>query len=257
MHDEFRKLLIVLGVGCFAGLPLACDLDDKGIGESAGDDETGDDDNSGDADGECTPPDPTVSFTYQAPDFGFGDVGNVDIDSNCEVLSVDASDGLQLELDCPDTQQPVAIEVTANPSFSLAVPIAIGDPIRVRYIRHPNAFSNHYLLLDSGTGDRLITLVDAEQLFPPEGYFGFSLPAGISFEHGLCSGGSNACGPLERVRLGFDVDGAAPQLFDGSYFEVVPYPTFNLWLVEARELVGEPCLDIATGWYRVLFVSGV
>lgn len=277
MNHKLQQLLILVGASSYSLAMSACDLEDKNIGETGetgdGDGDTnchGEDgsDTSGDGDGdvECTPPDQTVSFSFVPPDFGIPEFVNANIDTTCMVLMADVVDGIYLELDCPEIEDLVIIDVTATPTLS--IPVLVGDTLQVRYILQSTAWYDTWLELESASGDFLFSLVDAETKFPPAGFENqlgnaFSLGTGISSAYVGCSAQVDQCGDLERVLLGFDNDGAVPEILDGSYIEIEPFPTIDVWLVEARQVedpdaVEDPqaCVDTPVGWYRMLVAAG-
>jgi hypothetical protein len=259
MDHNIQRLLLLLGLV----LP-ACDLPDKDIGESGDGDGDSTGDSTGDGDGgECEPPDPSVTFSYVPPDFGLGEFDDANIDTYCTVIAADVLEGIHIELDCPETPNPVIIDVTATPTIS--VPVVVGGSVQVRYVRIVTAWIDTYLELRTGDGDYLFSIVDALNLFPPYGVDNpFSLGTGISKAFTGCIASSDQCGDRDRIRLGFDNDGPVPEITDGSFLVVEDFPTIDVWLVEAREVehpdqVEDPqaCVDTPTGWYRMLVATGL
>jgi hypothetical protein len=280
MNDKLHQRLILICAASFNLATSACDLEDKNIGEDGdttgdtsgdGDGDTGDGDGdpSGDGDGdvECTPADTNVSFSYEPPDFGIPEFVNANIDTTCTVLEAPEVDGIYLELDCPDVEDRVVIEVVASPT--LWNPLFIGDTVRVRYILQVTAWFDTWLELESESGELLLALVDAETMFPPAGFENqlgnyFSLGTGISTTYVGCSHSIDQCGDLERVLLGFDNDGPVPEILDGSYIEIDTLPKIDVWLETARQVedpdaVEDPqaCVDTPVGWYRMLVAGGI
>jgi hypothetical protein len=258
MNDKLQQLLILVSAASFSLAMSGCDLADKNIGETSDSGcHGGDGDGDGDGDvGECTPPDPSVSFSFEPLDFGLGEFENASINTTCTVLAADVVDGIYLELDCPETQDPVIVDVTATPTLS--IPVLVGESVRVRYRRLVTTWVDTYLELESESGQYLFSLVDAANLFPPDqDVIPFGLGTGIGTTYTGCSVGSNQCGDLERVLVRFDNDGAIEGVVDGSYLEIEPYPTINVWLVAARQ-VEQPqaCAGTPTGWYRMLIATG-
>jgi hypothetical protein len=279
MNDKLQQRLILIGIASFSLAMSACDLGDQNIGETGetgeagdGDGETGDGDGdtsgdtSGDGDGDCTSPDPNVSFSVESLEFGLAEFESANIVATCTVVTAEVVERMYLELDCPEFPNPVIIDITATPTLS--VPVLVGDTIQVRYIRVVTAWIETYLSLETESDEFLFSLVDAESLFLPPGVDvgtdnQFTWGVAIASAYLGCSVQVDQCGDLERVLLGFDHDGEVPWILDGSYIEITPSPTVDVWLVEAQQVedpdaVEDPqaCVDTPTGWYRMLVAAG-
>jgi hypothetical protein len=270
-------------MGLFGGLALALspacvvisdDIADDEVGDGDGDATTGDGDGdgdpSGDGDGDptgdgdgdptgdgdgdetCDPPDPSVSFSYEPFDFGQIDPWDSNLDWTCTVTTADTRDGLYLELDCPDSPDPVIIDISASPSF--LPPVFGGETMQVRYIFEGPWWFNIYLRLDMDGYGHLLTLIDGDSLLPPENY-PFELPFEITPAYGLCTPISDGCGDLERLALDFELNGEAAHMFDGSYAIVGGDPGTDVWVVEAGHLHDIQCTDTPDEWYRVLIAD--
>lgn len=261
-----QQLISTIGVASFSLALSACDLTDKNIGET-GEVDDGDGGTSGDEvfDGECEPADPDVSFSFEPLDFGGDEFADANIIALCTVVAADTVDGMYLELDCPEAPNPVIVDVTATPTLS--VPVLVGDSVRVRYIRVVTTWVDTYLSLESESGDLLFTVVDAANLWPPyydaqsPDYNPIDLGGGIGTTYTGCATGTNQCGTLERVSLWFDNAGPPieppPIITDGSYLEIVPFPTVDIWLVAAREVENPgACPNTPAGWYQMLVAAG-
>jgi hypothetical protein len=262
MNYKLQQRLLSIGVASFSLAASACDLADKNIGET-GEVNNGDGGTSGDEvfDGECEPADPDVSFSFEPLDFGGDEFADANIIALCTVVAADTVDGMYLELDCPETPTPVIVDVTATPTIS--VPVSVGDSVRVRYIRLVTTWVDTYLSLESESGALLFTVVDAANLWPPyydvqsPDYNPIDLGGGIGNAYTGCATGTNQCGTLERVRLWFDSEGPVYETTDGSYLEIVPFPTVDVWLVAAREVENPgTCPNTPAGWYQMLVAAG-
>lgn len=259
MNDKLQQRLLSIGTASFSLAISACDLSDKNIGET-GQIANGDGDSTGDDDfeGECDPPDPNVTFSYEPLDFGGDEFADANINKLCTVVAADVAQGMYLELDCPETANPVIVDVTATPILSL--PVLVGDIVRVRYIRVVTTWIDTYLSLETEGGDLLFTVIDAATLFPPYGppfNNDIDMGTGIGSTFMGCSPGTNQCGTLERIRVHFDNDGPILSMMDGSYLEIEPYPTLDVWLVAAREVENPGvCPDTPVGWYSMLIAAG-
>jgi hypothetical protein len=263
MNYKLQQRLISIAAASFSLALSACDLGDKNIGE-AGEVNDADGGTGGDEvfDGECEPPDPGVSFSYEPLDFGGDEFANANITALCTVVAADTVDGMHLELDCPDAPNPVFVDVTATPTLS--VPVLVGDTVRVRYVRVVTTWVDTYISLESESGDLLFTVVDASKLWAYDdvqspNYNPIDLGTGIGSSYTGCATGTNQCGTLERVRLWFDSSsiGATYGGTDGSYIEVVEFPTIDIWLVAAREVENPvACPNTPAGWYQMLVAAG-
>ncbi|HLT35314.1 MAG TPA: hypothetical protein VK034_03490, partial [Enhygromyxa sp.] len=219
-----------------------------GDGDGDGDPTTGD----GDGDDDCEPADHEVYFSYEPFDFGLIDRWNVDLDWTCTVISANNDDGLQVELDCPDADDPVVIDIDASPSFS--APVLVGDTMQVRYIYEGPWWFNIYLRLDIESYGHVLTLIDGDSLLPPDNH-PFEPPFDMTAVSGLCTPASDGCGDLERLALDFEINGEAAHMFDGSHAIVGGDPGTDVWVATAEHLHDIQCTDTPTEWFRVLIAN--
>jgi hypothetical protein len=228
------------------------DGDGDGDGETGdGDGDSGDGDGDGDGDPSCPPGDPNVYFSHEPFEFGVGPDA-VDIDWTCTATDVDVSDGLDLLLDCPDAAMPITIDISATPSF--LPPVFPGDTIHVRYAYEGPWWFNIYLRIDVDGYGHLLTLIDGDSLVPPDNY-AFELPFPIQPVSGLCPPMPDVCGDLERLALGFQVNGEAVEMLDSNYAIVGGDPGTDVWVEAAGHLHDINCTDTPDEWYRVLIAN--
>jgi hypothetical protein len=226
---------------------------DSGDGDGEpGDGDPGDGD--GDVDPDCPPADPDVYFSYEPFDFGV-DPWDVDIDWTCTVTQSDSSEGLYVVLDCPDADIPIAIDVSATPSFH--APVYVDDVVQVRYVYEGPFWFNVYLRLDIVDYGHLLTLIDGDSLLPPDNYE-FEPMLDMESISGLCTPEPDFCGDAERLAVGFTVFGEILEMPDRSYGTVdVIAPAPHIWVSSAVHLHDITCTDTPDEWFRVLIASSV
>ncbi|PRQ06310.1 hypothetical protein [Enhygromyxa salina] len=270
MNDNLQKLLILVGATALSLTAPGCDLDDKNIGETGETDDgdstgdvdpdpigDGDGDPTGDGDATCPPPDGAVEFSYGPANFNLSlPPFDTKIDWTCTVAMIDNVDDLSLELDCPNSEDPMLIQITAEPGLS--VPLAQDDIVRVRYTVETPFWSNLYLRLDLEGYGHVLTLVDGDSLTPDDAGT-FELPFGVSAASANCAPVDTECGMIDRLALTFDSMGEPTQIvFDGDYGNIQGEPGANVWLTGAQNLTQHPnmiCTDVPASWYQMLIVD--
>lgn len=232
--------------------PLACT-----VAPADGDDLVGETtaQENGDGDPSCPPGDPTVDFSYGP--FEFPNESPMDptttFDETCTVASVNLGGALDLQLDCPDSPDPIAIRLNATPSLTFA-PVLIGDALRVRYLFDAPFWINEYLRIDrvDADGERhLLTMVASEtlQLDDPV----YDLPLALQSASIPCEQVFDNCLHIERLALGFQVDGQPNELLDGSH-ALLDGET-EIWIAAAVDYENSECTDSPEAWFEVLITN--
>jgi hypothetical protein len=241
------------GDGDGDGDPTTGDGDgDPTTGDGDGDPTTGD----GDGDGDCQAADPSVAFSYASFDFGQGDPWSTDIDWACTASVADTTNGLYLELACPDAPaeapDPIIIDINATPTF--LPPLTGGETVQVRYISEGPWWFNVHLRLDVEGYGHLLTLIDGDSLVPPDPYV-WDPPFALTPVYDLCTPFADGCGDLERLALDMEVNGEPNRVWDSSHAIVGGDPGTDVWVVDAGLLHEIQCSDTPDEWYRVLIAD--
>ena len=256
-----RSLSPVFAVG--ACLVLACvgeTAQDGGTTTSGGSTETDTgtdtDTDTGDGDGDpeaCEARDEAAFFSYAPFEFGV-EPWSADLDWACTVTAVDASAGLNLELDCPEAaQSPIVIDIQSSPA--IVTPLVGGEAVSLRFVSEGPFWFNEYLRLDLDGWGHLLTMTNGDGLTPPEPYV-FELPVAVEPVYDVCPRQEDFCGQLERLHLRFDLGGDAYDVLDGHHAVLGPPPGVDVWVGEAGHLYEIDCTDTPNEWFRVLIVSG-